>query len=158
LKVFIEKSSPIVIATAMKKARVKIALYPPSFVIRVTAISGDSIHAIFITVRYRPLVLPIVSGSPKCSMNISIQKNTRVFVMVNNINEDPMIYGLLLVISPASDNMFTNRKMRVSFLLPKFFSILELFVRRMRVMSEAIVYRIPIKLSFIIPVRKMELI
>lgn len=78
--------------------------------------------------------------------------------MVNNINEDPMIYGLLLVISPASDNMFTNRKMRVSFLLPKFFSILELFVRRMRVMSEAIVYRIPIKLSFIIPVRKMELI
>lgn len=100
----------------------------------------------------------MVLGSPKCSMNISIQKNTSVFVVVNSMNEAPIIKGLLEVISPTNAIMFTSRNIKVSLLFPKFFNILELFVKRRRVSMEAIVYKIPMNPSFMIPVKKIELI
>jgi len=46
----------------------------------------------------------------------------------------------------------------INLLFPKFFSILELFVRRIRVNKEASVYKIPTKSSFIILVKNTELI
>jgi hypothetical protein len=74
------------------------------------------------------------------------------------MNEAPIIKGLLEVINPTSEIMFIIRNIRVNLLLPKFFNIPELFARRIRVRSEASVYKIPTKFSLIIWVKKTELI
>jgi len=89
-------------------------------------------------------------------MKISIQNNTNVFVAINVTKEAPRIYGFLDVISPTREIILNNRKIRVSFLFPKFFNMCTLLERRISVATDDRVYNNPTYFSEIIPDRKVE--
>ena len=143
LKVLTDIVNPMVIIETINNAREYIALYPPSLVIIKAATKGDNIHAIFIMVRYNPRIFPVCFGSPKCSTNMSMQKNINVFVAENKTKEAPIVYGFLEKINPSKDRMFKNKNPRVNFLLPKYFRMFTLFESKTRAKTEDIVYKIP---------------
>lgn len=101
---------------------------------------GEATQAELRIVRYIPRVRPIVSGFPKCSINISIQNNTKVLVVRNIINAIDKYIGFVVLIKVASEAMFTSKNMAVNFLLPKYFNITDVLDNSNKVNKEAIVY------------------
>ena len=83
-------------------------------------------------------------------MNISIENMTKVFVMVNAMNEAPMIYGLDDVIIPTNDSMFTKSETKTNLRFPKYLSIFILFVSKIKVNKYDAVYNTPTYLRGII--------
>lgn len=131
-------------------------MYPPSFVISLAVISGDIIHAKFVIVRYIPRVLPIVAGLPKCSINISKQSDTRVFVVIMDINDIAIRFELEEVIKMNNAVKLIDSSHIISFLLPKYLRIAELCDSNIRVTIDPIVYNKPTYFSEINFVRNVE--
>jgi len=104
---------------------------------------GDTIHPKLMTVRYIPLVFPTVFGVPKCSMNISIQNNTSVFVVTKHINAIAIKSGLFVDIRVAKEAIFTRININTSFLLPKYLRMVDVLDNNSSVKIDAIVYNIP---------------
>jgi hypothetical protein len=92
----------------------------------IAVIRGESIHARFVMVRYNPRVLPIVSGVPKCSINISRQSDMSVFVASIDIKDTAIRLGLVELIRNASADMLIIKNRSISFLFPKYCSIFAL--------------------------------
>jgi Asp-tRNA(Asn)/Glu-tRNA(Gln) amidotransferase B subunit len=90
----------------------------------------------FTIVRYKPLVFPVCDGSLKCSTNISIQKNIKVFVDKNEIKEIPIRYGFEENINPIKERILINKNSIVSFLFPKFFRMFTLLDSKKRASTE----------------------
>jgi len=122
------------------------------------AIRGDIIIAKFTIVKYKPRVSPVLFLSLQCSINISIQNITNVFVVVKMTKEVPIINGSTEKESPIKEKILNKRKIKVNFLLPKYFKILALLDSRAKVRIDDMVYKTPTYFSGIILVRNVEFI
>jgi hypothetical protein len=118
---------------------------------------GESIQAMFIIVRYKPLVLPVLVGSLKCSINISIQNRTNVFVAEKTIKEILVNSGLTEDTIPTRASMFKIKNARVSFLFPKYFKTFTLLESSPSAKREDSVYNNPTYFSEITLVKNVEL-
>jgi hypothetical protein len=110
-----------------------------------------------IIVRYKPLVFPVLDGSLKCSIKISIQNKTRVFVAVKVIKEILVKRGLADRIIPTRDNMFKIKNNRVNLLFPKFLRIFTLLESRAKAKRADKEYNNPTYFSEIMFVKNVEL-